>query len=265
MTTTRAEPKSAVRLVATGLAKSFTLHTQGGVRIPVFESLDMQLESGSCVVLTGPSGIGKSSLLRTLYANYLPTAGVVRLLHDGQWVELTHALPRIVLDIRRRTLGFVSQFLRVIPRVPADETVAAPLLEDGVPREQALAHARSMLERLNLPERLWRVPPATFSGGEQQRVALARALVLDPALLLLDEPLAALDATRRRAVRRFLAERLEAFGRPSILVTHDVRDVIALEATVVALDSGRVIQRGSLDELRRSPASDFIAEFVGAA
>ena len=104
-----------------------------------------------------------------------------------------------------------------------------------------------------------------LSGGEQQRVALARALVLDPDLLLLDEPLAALDATRRRSVRRVLAERLEAFGRPAILVTHDVRDVIALGATVVALDGGRVIQRGSLDELRRSPASDFIAEFLGVA
>ncbi len=187
-------------LAAEKLGKTFTLHQRGGVQLPVFRGLDLQVTGGECVVLTGRSGSGKSSLLRCLYGNYAPSGGSVRVRHDGAWLDLTTAAPRTVLDVRRRTLGYVSQFLRVIPRVPALDIVAEPLRQLGIAADEARDRATRWLARMNLPERLWRLPPATFSGGEQQRVNIAHGLIAAQPILLLDEPTASLDADNRRVV-----------------------------------------------------------------
>lgn len=205
-----------------GLAKTFVLHVQGGVEIPVLSGVDLEVRSGECVVLGGPSGSGKSTLLRSIYANYLPDEGRVLVRHDGGWVDMAAAEARVVLDVRRRTMGYVSQFLRVIPRVATIDIVAEPLRLIGVEAEEARARAAVLLERLALPERLWHVPPATFSGGEQQRVNIARSFVRDYPILLLDEPTASLDATNRATVEALIGE---ARGRGSAIVGifHDAR------------------------------------------
>ena len=210
------------------LAKTFTLHTQGGVRLPVFGQVSFTVSPGECVVLSGPSGSGKSTLLRSLYANYLPDAGHIRVKHDGGWVDMVTAEPRDILAVRRSTMGYVSQFLRVIPRVPTLDIVAEPLLAQGVDESAAKAKARDLLDRLALPERLWSVPPATFSGGEQQRVNIARSFVRSYPIVLLDEPTASLDAANRDTVVSLINE-ARAAGSALVAICHDapVRDAIA--------------------------------------
>jgi alpha-D-ribose 1-methylphosphonate 5-triphosphate synthase subunit PhnL len=210
------------------LAKTFTLHTQGGVQIPVFDQVSFTVSPGECVVLSGPSGSGKSTLLRSLYANYLPDAGHIRIRHGEDWVDMVTAEPREVLAVRRETMGYVSQFLRVIPRVPTLDIVAEPLLAQGIDEETAKAKARDLLDRLALPERLWSVPPATFSGGEQQRVNIARSFVRSYPVILLDEPTASLDAANRDTVVALINE-ARAAGSAIVAICHDapVRDAIA--------------------------------------
>jgi alpha-D-ribose 1-methylphosphonate 5-triphosphate synthase subunit PhnL len=210
------------------LAKTFALHTQGGVQLPVFENVSFTVFPGECVVLSGPSGSGKSTLLRSLFANYLPDAGHIWVTHQGRAVDMVHAEPREILAVRRETMGYVSQFLRVIPRVPTLETVAEPLLAQGIPRDEAEDSARTLLARLALPERLWSVPPATFSGGEQQRVNIARSFIRTFPILLLDEPTASLDQANRETVVALITEAREA-GTAIVAICHDapVRDAIA--------------------------------------
>lgn len=212
-------------LEARGLEKTFVLHTRGGVSLPVLTGLDLIVRAGECVVLAGPSGAGKSTLLRSLYANYRPSAGSVSVRHHGRWVDLSRASPRALLDVRRRTIGYVSQFLRVIPRIPALDVVAEAMLSQGATASGSRERARAMLSRLNLPERLWSVPPATFSGGEQQRVNIARCFVRDYPVLLLDEPTAALDAANRAVVVELVNE-ARARGTAIAGIFHDteVRD-----------------------------------------
>jgi alpha-D-ribose 1-methylphosphonate 5-triphosphate synthase subunit PhnL len=183
-----------------GLVKSFCLHNQGGVTIPVLRGVDLTVNAGECVVLAGPSGVGKSTVLRCIYGNYKPQAGSVRVLHGGRMVDVVTAHHRQIAELRRRTLGYVSQFLRVVPRVPTIDVVAEPLRRTGVAAETARARAGLLLDRLAIPERLWRLPPQTFSGGEQQRVNIARGLAVDYPVLLLDEPTSALDAENRARV-----------------------------------------------------------------
>lgn len=210
------------------VAKAFTLHNQGGVRLPVFGDVNFSVEAGEALVLAGASGAGKSSLLRILYGNYRPSSGTIHITHGGKPVDIVAAVPRTVLDIRRRTLGFVSQFLRVIPRVSALDIVRDPLLARGATPEEASERAKAMLARLNLPERLWNLAPATFSGGEQQRVNIARSFVDPSAIMLIDEPTASLDAANRDVVVELIAE---ARGKGSAIVGifHDeaVRETVA--------------------------------------
>ncbi len=210
------------------LAKDFTLHLQGGTRIPVLRHVDLAVKPGECVALSGPSGAGKSTLMRCLYGNYGAGSGRVMLRHAGQAVDLTTADARQVRAIRRDSLGYVSQFLRVIPRVPCLDIVAEPLVARGVPQAEARDRARALLLRLNLPERLHGLPPATFSGGEQQRVNLARGFAPFYPVLLLDEPTASLDAANREVVIGLIAEAKQA-GAAIIGIFHDVevRDRVA--------------------------------------
>lgn len=215
-------------LVACGLSKSFTLHSQGGVKIPVFAGLDLAVAAGECVCLFGPSGSGKSTLLRSLYANYKPGDGQILVQHDGQTIDLTAADTWNLLEIRRRTIGYVSQFLRVIPRVPTLEIVSAPACRTGRTAEEARSAAQELLARLRIPERLWDLAPATFSGGEQQRINIARGFVADYPILLLDEPTASLDADNRQTVIDLIRQAKER-GTAVIGIFHDeeVRAAVA--------------------------------------
>ncbi len=210
------EPIISVR----GLRKAFILHNQGGVVLRVLNGIDLDVAAGECLVLHGPSGAGKSTLLRTLYANYLPQAGEIRIRHDGGWVDMVTAPPHRVLDVRRRTLGWVSQFLRVVPRVAAIDVVAEPLRTLGVAPDAARDRAAGLLARLRIPERLWSLAPSTFSGGEQQRVNLAHSFVHPYPVLLLDEPTASLDAANRETVIGLIDE-ARARGAAVVGIFHD--------------------------------------------
>jgi len=215
-----------------GLGKMFTLHNQGGIRLPVLRAIDFDASRGECLVLSGRSGTGKSTLLRCLYGNYLATEGTIRLRNtsvaDEPWIELTNAPEQRVLKLRRDVIGYVSQFLRAIPRVSALDVVAEPLQQRGTSHEEARIRAAALLDRLNLPRRLWELPPATFSGGEQQRVNIARGLIGGHSILLLDEPTASLDAENRAVVIALIREAL-AEGRALVGIFHDeaVRDAVA--------------------------------------
>jgi alpha-D-ribose 1-methylphosphonate 5-triphosphate synthase subunit PhnL len=198
-----------VMLEVKGLAKSFTLHAQG-VRLPVLDGIDLAVCGSECVVLDAPSGSGKSTLLRALYGNYRSDRGTILVRHRGALVDVASASPRLLLELRRETIGFVSQFLRVIPRVPTLDIVAEPLARRGTGLAEARRRAGELLTALALPERLWGLAPATFSGGEQQRVNIARALIAGHPLLLLDEPTASLDVENAERVLNLLADRRES-------------------------------------------------------
>lgn len=209
------------------LHKSFTLHTQGGIQLNVLSATDLSVTAGECVALMGPSGAGKSTVLRCLYGNYLPQAGAILIRHKGHMINLVGAEPRDVLAIRRETLGYVSQFLRVIPRIPAIDLICEPLVTLGIDPEAAREKAASLLTRLRIPERHWALAPATFSGGEQQRINIARTMVVDYPVLLLDEPTASLDAENRHTVIDLILEARDR-GAAIVGIFHDeeVRDAV---------------------------------------
>lgn len=207
-------------LTVDGLGKSFTFHLHEGAVLPVVSGVRFDVDPGDCVVLGGPSGAGKSSLMRMIYGNYRCDRGAILLRDGNDVVDLATADARTIVDMRRRVVGYVSQFLRVIPRVAALDVVAEPAIAQGLPRSEATARAAELMRRLNLPERLWSLPPATFSGGEQQRVNIARGFVADHSLLLLDEPTASLDAANRDAVLWLVAEKRER-GTGVVAIFHD--------------------------------------------
>ncbi|WP_411352114.1 phosphonate C-P lyase system protein PhnL [Leisingera aquaemixtae] len=198
------------------VTKSFTLHNQGSAVIPVMENASLSVKPGECAGLVGASGAGKSTLMRVIYGNYLAASGSVVV--GG--VDVAQAEPREILALRRETLGYVSQFLRVVPRVPTLDVVAEPLLAVGTPADQARDKAASLLAQLNIPERLWSLSPTTFSGGEQQRVNIARGFAYEYPALLLDEPTASLDAQNRATVLA-LIEGAKARGAAIIGIFHD--------------------------------------------
>ncbi len=198
------------------LSKSFTLHNQGSAVIPVMAGAHLSIQRGECVGLTGQSGSGKSTLMRMVWGNYLVAGGSIMV--GG--MDVATAEPRQIIALRRETLGYVSQFLRVVPRVPTLDVVAEPLLSLGTPLAEARAHAATLLQRLNIPERLWPLSPTTFSGGEQQRVNIARGFAHPYPALLLDEPTASLDAANREVVLT-LIEEAKARGAAILGIFHD--------------------------------------------
>jgi alpha-D-ribose 1-methylphosphonate 5-triphosphate synthase subunit PhnL len=199
------------------LSKNFTLHNQGSATIPVMRGARLNVAPGECVALTGASGAGKSTLMRMIYGNYLAQSG--HILIGG--VDVVTATPREILTLRRETLGYVSQFLRVVPRVPTVDVVADPLLAIGTPKDQARARAETLLAQLNIPQRLWSLSPTTFSGGEQQRVNIARGFAYDYPAMLLDEPTASLDGPNRAVVLDLIMA-AKARGAAIIGIFHDV-------------------------------------------
>ncbi len=198
------------------VSKSFTLHNQGGAVIPVMQAASLSVAPGECVALIGNSGVGKSTLMRMIYGNYLTASGAIIV----AGVDVARAEPREILALRRTTLGYVSQFLRVVPRVPTLEVVAEPLLNIGTDRDLALDRARDLLAQLNIPQTLWSLSPTTFSGGEQQRVNIARGFAHSYPAMLLDEPTASLDATNRETVLSLIDE-AKARGVAIIGIFHD--------------------------------------------
>lgn len=239
-------PMTAPVLDARGVHKHFTLHLRDGLRLPVLDRMDLQVHAGECVALVGPSGRGKSTLMKCLYGSYAVDAGELWLRReDGQRVDLAAAAPRELIALRRREIAYVSQFLRALPRQAALDAVAERLLQaepadpeadadplDDTPYIAALEAAReqvrALFSRLNLPAGLWGLPPATFSGGEQQRVNIARGFILPARLLLLDEPTASLDAANRRVVIELIREAKQR-GSAIVGIFHDeeVRDAVA--------------------------------------
>lgn len=218
-----------------GVSKRFTLHHQHATQLHVLDQVDLDLNPGECLVLDGPSGTGKSTLLKLVYANYRASGGRILLRQggggtldggtlDSGTLDITQATPRELLTMRRESVGYVSQFLRVIPRVPALDVVAEPLLGDGEVSAEQLAAARheagAWLTRLRIPERLWQLPPATFSGGEQQRINIARSLIKPRPLLLLDEPTASLDPANTRTVIELIHDAV-ARGAALMGIFHD--------------------------------------------
>lgn len=215
-------------LLTEGLGKEFTLHLQGGVRIPVLEGIDLAVEAGCCVALSGPSGAGKTTLMRALYGNYRAGSGRILVRHDGETVDLAAADPRMVLAVRRTTLGYVSQFLRVVPRVAALDVVAEVPIARGTPPGEARDMARELLCRLNISPRLHGLPPATFSGGEQQRINLARGFIGGHPILLLDEPTASLDPANRDVVVQLIQDaKARKIAIVGIFHDKEVRDRVA--------------------------------------
>jgi alpha-D-ribose 1-methylphosphonate 5-triphosphate synthase subunit PhnL len=208
--------------------KTFTMHLQGGVQLPVVRGVSFEVNAGECVVLSGPSGAGKSSILKMIFGNYRCDGGRIGILHEGKPADLAKAEPRQILSVRRTTIGYVSQFLRAVPRVATIDVVAEPLIANGAARADARERAGSLLTTLNIPERLWALPPSTFSGGEQQRVNIARGFISDLPILLLDEPTASLDAVNRSVVVDLIDEKKRA-GVAMVAIVHDdeIRNLIA--------------------------------------
>jgi len=200
--------------------KSFIMHLQGGIALPVVRGVSFQVNAGECVVLAGPSGAGKSSILKMIYGNYRFDSGRIGIRHGDGVLDLASAAPRQILKLRRDGIGYVSQFLRAVPRVASLDVVAEPLIEQGVARDIARGRAGDLLRRLNIKEALWRLPPSTFSGGEQQRVNIARGFLAQRPILLLDEPTASLDAVNRAVVVDLIQENKRA-GVAMLAIVHD--------------------------------------------
>jgi len=215
-------------LELSGVGKTFTMHLQGGVRLSVVSDVSFTAEPGECVVLAGPSGAGKSSILKMIFGSYRCDRGHIMVRSGSDMVDLATAQPRQVLTLRRHVIGYVSQFLRAVPRVAAIDVVSEPLVAHGEARETARRRSTDMLRKLNIPGALLGLPPATFSGGEQQRVNIARGFLPDLPLLLLDEPTASLDAKNRAAVVDLIAEKKKR-DIAIVAIAHDeeVRDAIA--------------------------------------
>lgn len=208
--------KDQTVIVVSQVGKCFTLHNQGGAVLPVLSGATLAVSAGECVALVGASGAGKSTLMRMIWGNYRCVQGSIRV----AGLEMRAAAPRDVIALRRDTVSYVSQFLRVIPRVPTLQIVAEPLLAQGIAVPEASARAAALLARLNIPQRLWDLSPTTFSGGEQQRVNIARGFIHDWPVMLLDEPTASLDAANRAVVLALIRE-AKARGAAILGIFHD--------------------------------------------
>ncbi|MDJ0695410.1 MAG: phosphonate C-P lyase system protein PhnL [Mastigocoleus sp. MO_167.B18] len=221
------------------LTKQFVLHEQGKI-IPAAKPVDLTLETGTLTALVGNSGVGKSSLLKCIYRTYLPSNGNINYLDvQNNWIDLATASEYEILKLRRSQMSFVTQFLDFLPRQNTLDVVAKPLFDLGVDRKEARNKSQAILEELNIPERLWKVSPATFSGGEKQRVNIARSLIMRSRLLLLDEPTASLDPETSKKVIS-LIKRAKEEGTAILAVFHEPQIISELADSTVTLESNRV-------------------------
>lgn len=203
------------------LSKEFTLHTIKGRKLSGFQDVSFHVGPGQLLGLSGASGSGKSSIVKCIYRAYLPSAGSIHYQSTMLGpIDLARASDHEIIQLRQHEIGYVTQFLRVIPRVSAVDTVAESLLTRGAELEPARKTAAELLERLYIPTELFDACPVTFSGGEQQRVNFAAGIISRPRLLLLDEPTASLDPQTRQAVIDILLE-LKHAGTTMIAIFHD--------------------------------------------
>jgi len=225
-------------LTVENLSKSFLIHILGGKLIEGFCPISFSVPQGSSLGISGPSGAGKSSVLKCIYGTYIPTAGDIwyESNHFGR-VNLARAEVTLISRIREREIGYITQFLKVLPRITALDIVAAPLINDGKPVAEARQAAAALLTRLGIGTHLFDAYPATFSGGEQQRVNIARAVIRAPRLLILDEPTASLDAATTRSVLTVLEE-LRAHGTTMIGIFHQ-KEILAEFSDVITTLNGR--------------------------
>ena len=225
-----------------GLQKTFELHIRGGKRVHALAGIDFAIREGEVLGLAGKSGSGKSTVMKCVYRTYLSSSGHM-LFHsaNGERLDLAAASEHEVLAIRRREMTYCSQFLQVIPRVPALDIVMEPMLRRGVDRLDAARQVRHICERLSLPQELWDAFPASFSGGDEQRVNIARAIVTNPRLLLLDEPTASLDVESKQAVIEMINE-LRAQGTSMLVITHDEYTMRKLAERRLLLSDGKIAE-----------------------
>src|SRR5215469_2124177 len=216
------------------------------------------VESGEVVALLGPNGSGKSTTLRALMG-LLPLAGGQVVL-DGTVLE--DPAQHIMVPPENRPIGLMFQDYLLFPHLSAVENVAFGLRAKGTDKKTARDKATQTMARLGL-DGLAEAKPGSMSGGQQQRVAMARALVTDPKLLLLDEPLAALDVSTKTDVRRLLREVLRQSSAANVLVTHDLLDAVALSDRMVVIQDGQIVQTGTPAEVTARPRSRYVADLVG--
>lgn len=236
ISSTTDDSSSEIILQVRELTKNFTLHEQNKV-LPGVKRISFNVKSGKLTALTGPSGAGKSSLLKCIYRTYLSQSGEISYsTAAGNWLNLVTASEYEILHLRRNEISFVTQFLHCLPRQPTLDVVAKPLFDLGCERNQARDRAAMLLQKMQLPERLWKISPATFSGGEKQRVNLARGIVLSPRLLLLDEPTASLDADTSQLVVE-LIQSVKQAGSGILAIFHDPELIAALADDVVRVES----------------------------
>jgi molybdate transport system ATP-binding protein len=236
------------------------LHAEVRTTLGALElDLAFEVEAGRCLALAGPSGAGKTTALRILAGLTRPRAGVVRC-GERTWLDTDRG---IELPPERRHCGYVVQDYALFGHLRAWQNVAYGLRSERS-RTRRRGRALELLERFDLSERA-DARPAALSGGERQRVALARTLASNPSVLLLDEPLAALDSPGRARARRELAKVLRELDVPVVLVTHDFMEAAMLGDEVAVIDGGHVVQRGSADQLAAGPQSAFVADFSGAS
>jgi alpha-D-ribose 1-methylphosphonate 5-triphosphate synthase subunit PhnL len=230
------------------VSKTFTIHVRGGLEIRSFENVSFETHAGSLLALTGPSGIGKSSLLKCVYRSYLPTQGqILYTSRAGASVDLAAAEDWEILELRRSEIGYVSQFFQVMPRVSALEILMEPLLSRGRPRAEALDRAKELLSRSGLGKNLWDMYPATFSGGEKQRLNILHGIISKPRLLLLDEPTASLDRGYKERIMEMILE-LKAEGAAMIGVFHDRDALLRLSDARYDLLRGGYCEVGAREE-----------------
>ncbi|MBZ4653823.1 MAG: phnL [Peptococcaceae bacterium] len=213
------------------LSKEFTMHIRGGKKIVTLSDISFQVRKGEFLGITGPSGIGKSSLLKCIYRTYLPSGGNIWYLSgEGEMVNLATVDDHKILELRRSEIGYVAQFLHVIPRVSALEVVSSALITQGVEPKAREERAKELFRRLGIPASLWEMYPSSFSGGEKQRLNIIRGLISKPRLLLLDEPTASLDPVSKREVISLIQE-LKKEGTTMIGVFHDYETLMKLADT----------------------------------
>lgn len=217
------------------LGKNFIFHHHQGTCLTVLNRFSNVFYPGEAAVLSGPSGAGKSTLLRMIYAGYKTQTGNILVRHQGRTVDMASARPDQIYEIRRHTIGYVSQFLRVVPRVTALDTVIEPLTARGMDEARARSRGQEMLKRLNIPQDLWYLSASTFSGGEQQRINIARGFIAPFPILLLDEPTASLDAANRSVVMELIREALDR-GTCILVIFHDEKDRDALSGRIVRME-----------------------------
>jgi alpha-D-ribose 1-methylphosphonate 5-triphosphate synthase subunit PhnL len=225
------------------LYKTFTMYILKNKKIEALKGINLYLDEGEAIGLTGKSGSGKSTLMKCIYRTYLPTSGHIYYRSNGYGrVDISSANDHTILRLRREEITYCSQFLHVIPRIPALEIVAAKLTAKGKTKDEALDLSREYLERLNLPEELWDAYPSTFSGGEQQRINIAQSIIARPRLLLVDEPTASLDPVTKDAVIEMILQ-LKTAGTSVVCITHDLYTLDKLSDRVFKMEVGDFISK----------------------